>query len=428
NKFIPTNIGNFINLTAFYMEFTQLIAIKSQDFFGMENLEYLSFWNNKLSSIPSDAFAKLTKLKRVNLKNNQIEELSYNVFQYNLQLEQIRLGGNKIKFIGSGIFDHLTQLAHVDLRLNICASKLYNGTTAIMDFKNDVKLNCNIQNAHQFTTLSLNPVEVSRIEINEIKQKLFDMKEHQSKDRLAMHQLILEKNALKIDLEYSKNAQNNERVALEAKNQHLMNNFNNCSLLNTNLEQTNVELNKKLSTTKNAQKTQREETTQMNLRISKLEQEKDELNEKLITSQNDQQLLQEDMIKLYETDTKLQLENAKLIKDISTSNEFQKSQQIIMMQSMGEVLKFIEQRRLDQLTIDNLKQELSDAKEELKKNSIEFESNQNELMNNFTLLNQKDREASTELLTICESKNKELLNLNSFTMNCGYADTDGAYT
>ncbi|CAO1293849.1 unnamed protein product, partial [Diamesa serratosioi] len=53
-KYIPTGLGSLFNLTTLYMQNTQLVEIKSQDFAGMENLTNLYLDGNKLTSVPID--------------------------------------------------------------------------------------------------------------------------------------------------------------------------------------------------------------------------------------------------------------------------------------------------------------------------------------------------------------------------------------
>ena len=65
--------------------------VKSKDFHGMQNLEYLYLHDNNLKSVPLDAFTTLTKLKLINLNFNQIEELPNGIFKNNVQLEYINL-------------------------------------------------------------------------------------------------------------------------------------------------------------------------------------------------------------------------------------------------------------------------------------------------------------------------------------------------
>ena len=72
-NYIPANLGMFFNLKVLYIQNSQLIKITSKDFQGMQNLEHLSLYGNKLVSVPTDAFSTLTKLRQIHLNNNQIQ-------------------------------------------------------------------------------------------------------------------------------------------------------------------------------------------------------------------------------------------------------------------------------------------------------------------------------------------------------------------
>ena len=146
-KYIPTNLGSFSILTALRMEVTQLIEIKAKDFHGMQDLEFLSFHNNKLSFVPLGAFATLTKLRFIYLSANQIEELPNDIFKNNLELEEIYLSNNGIKYLGTGLMNGLKKLDYVDLFGNICINHFYVGAAQITLAKDDIKLNCTKPNA-----------------------------------------------------------------------------------------------------------------------------------------------------------------------------------------------------------------------------------------------------------------------------------------
>ena len=100
-KYIPTNLGSIFKLTAFAVEYTELVEIRSKDFHNMQNLEYLFLANNRFSFIPRDAFTKITKLKVISLEHNQI------------------------KYVRSGLFDKLTNLNEIYFTDNICLNKRY---------------------------------------------------------------------------------------------------------------------------------------------------------------------------------------------------------------------------------------------------------------------------------------------------------------
>ena len=143
-KYIPAGIGILFYLIAFSVVNSQLVAMKSEDFQGMQNLEYLYLANNKLTSVSSDAFATLTQLRYINLRSNLIN------------------------YMGSGLFDKLTNLNEVYLSGNICVTKLYEGTTAIIQLKHDVKSKC------------MNPNDPYEI-INNLQQEIKELKSQLSK-------------------------------------------------------------------------------------------------------------------------------------------------------------------------------------------------------------------------------------------------------
>ena len=141
-KYVPKNLGLLFNLTALAMWNGKLVEIKSTDFHGMQDLIYISFRANQLTSVPSDVFDTLTKLRTISLDVNQIEELPIDLFSKNLNVEEIFIRNNKIKFIATGFLNGLTQLNKVELIDNICVSKNYEGTTAIIQLKEDIQMKC----------------------------------------------------------------------------------------------------------------------------------------------------------------------------------------------------------------------------------------------------------------------------------------------
>ena len=141
-KYIPANLGSLFKLTSLEMQRSNLIEIKSKDFEGMQNLENLILLKNGLTSVPMDAFVTLPNLRIIFLSYNEIEELPNGIFSNNPNLEHIHLYKNNIKFLGSGLFNGLMKLNKVDLRVNYCVSEQFEGTSEIMQLKNDIKMNC----------------------------------------------------------------------------------------------------------------------------------------------------------------------------------------------------------------------------------------------------------------------------------------------
>ena len=74
-KYIPEGLGFLFNLTALSLQNSNLIEIKAENFLGLQKLEYLNLYANKIKSVPLDEFSTLTKLKYLTLTNNQIEVL-----------------------------------------------------------------------------------------------------------------------------------------------------------------------------------------------------------------------------------------------------------------------------------------------------------------------------------------------------------------
>ena len=161
-KYIPTNLGSLFNLTALYMDYTQLIEIKATDFLGMQDLEEISFFNDKFSSVPLDVFTTLTKLRYIDLSYNQIEELPNGILVNCLELKVIQLYGNKIKYLGTEIFNDLKKLNFVDLRKNICVNKSYYGATEIIQLNKDIKMKCKNPNEVPATTTTTSTTSITQ--------------------------------------------------------------------------------------------------------------------------------------------------------------------------------------------------------------------------------------------------------------------------
>lgn len=182
-KYVPANLGNIFNLNGLIIEKAQLIEIRSNDFIGMQDLEYLSIHGNKLRSVPSNAFSTLSKLKEIWLSFNEIIELPYGLFMFNLNLKKINLNSNKLKFIDTEFFNGLPKLNEVLIYNNICIDKHYIGATELIKSKNDLKINCFNPNEVPSTTKTpindnrieeqLNNVNLQRIHLNITDSKFF---------------------------------------------------------------------------------------------------------------------------------------------------------------------------------------------------------------------------------------------------------------
>ena len=119
-----------------------ITSLKSGDFSGLKELNYLdlgvndftslpsdifdqlidltalSIWDASLTSLPSDIFDKNTKLTYINLVRNDLTSLPSGIFDKNTKLTALLLGSNDLTSLPSGIFDKLTALTKLDLRSN----------------------------------------------------------------------------------------------------------------------------------------------------------------------------------------------------------------------------------------------------------------------------------------------------------------------
>ncbi|CAO1294192.1 unnamed protein product [Diamesa serratosioi] len=152
-KFIPRNLGNLFNLIKLTMRKTKLVEIKSQDFNGMQDLEYLDLSENYLTILPIDVFLTLPKLELLSMLSNQLKEIQNGIFSNNLQLRSLHLSFNEIKFLGSSLLSGLTNLGFVNLWSNFCINNMYEGAEAIIELRNVIQRNCiNPNEVPQMTT------------------------------------------------------------------------------------------------------------------------------------------------------------------------------------------------------------------------------------------------------------------------------------
>ena len=117
-------------------------SLKSGDFSGLKDLNYLSLgvndftslpsgifdqltdlrslsiWDGSLTSLPSGIFDKNTELTYINLVRNDLTSLPSGIFDKNTKLTILFLGNNDLTSLPSGIFDKLTALTTLDLRSN----------------------------------------------------------------------------------------------------------------------------------------------------------------------------------------------------------------------------------------------------------------------------------------------------------------------
>lgn len=227
-KYIPENLGYLNNLISLTVDTSQLVEIKNENFRGMQDLEYLSLWNNKLKSVPLDIFTTVTKLRYINLNYNEIEEIPNQLFTNNLKLEKIYLSNNKIKFIGTTLFDGLTNLKAISLNNNICVKDVFLESTAIIQLKKYINLNCKspIENPVMITTLTTSQslMKLLRKELMEkiinLEMKLLNTKKVLQNEQNSFDNEMIDCHNSTIELLIIKNERNNllkANVELEKK-------------------------------------------------------------------------------------------------------------------------------------------------------------------------------------------------------------------
>ncbi|CAO1332036.1 unnamed protein product [Diamesa tonsa] len=139
--FMPQRLDRIFNLRSLLILGTSLVKVQSDDFIGLENLEFLHLGDNVLNYLPSDVFSRLTKVISIALCDNYIQELPKDIFKYNLQLEGLWIYGNNFKYISPTIFNHLTKL-HIVSGTGVrhtCLNKHYSGIDKMQYLKEDVR-------------------------------------------------------------------------------------------------------------------------------------------------------------------------------------------------------------------------------------------------------------------------------------------------
>ena len=103
-------------ITRLWLSEKGITTLKSGDFSGLSNLQWLILDNNELSALPEGIFDNLTGLQRLHLYNNELSRLPDGVFDNLTGLEMLLFGNNRLTELPDGIFDNLTSL--IDLTLN----------------------------------------------------------------------------------------------------------------------------------------------------------------------------------------------------------------------------------------------------------------------------------------------------------------------
>ncbi len=93
-------------------------SLKSGDFDGLTNLEFLYLDKNSLTEVPADLFDGLTNLETVSLRQNSLTEVPADLFDGLTNLEGVYLYDNSLTEVPADLFDGLTNLETLDLSAN----------------------------------------------------------------------------------------------------------------------------------------------------------------------------------------------------------------------------------------------------------------------------------------------------------------------
>lgn len=97
---------------------SELQKISKGTFSANVNLQFLSFYSNKISVIEDNAFEGLSKLFSLDLQNNELKIIHRKTFSGLDELHVLNLYSNQIETIEDFSFEHLTKLEHLTLHRN----------------------------------------------------------------------------------------------------------------------------------------------------------------------------------------------------------------------------------------------------------------------------------------------------------------------
>jgi ABC-type antimicrobial peptide transport system permease subunit len=107
------------------------------------NLKMILIQNGRLKEIQQSDLKPFAKLVHLSLARNDIEFLEDGLFAYNPELEYVSFWDNKIIHIGIQVFDHLKELAWLWLKYNTCISiSAKKNRTAVIEVISQTKVKC----------------------------------------------------------------------------------------------------------------------------------------------------------------------------------------------------------------------------------------------------------------------------------------------
>ena len=443
-KYMPESLGTLFNLTYFGCVNSQLVEINAEMFEGMDNLEGLYLYRNKLTSVSLNAFMKLTKLKYISLSYNQIEELPNGLFKDNVNLETIGLSGNKLKFIGSTLFDGLTKLNDVWLQNNVCINKRYEGSTTITQMRKDIKSKCFNPNEVPAvpTSTTPNPLKVKQLEceekksnltielniakedLNEVKMNLTTALNAQQKDLLEM--IKVKTNSIKLQDELNECTLKSLDDVLKEQMKFITL-AKQCDLAKEQMNYTQQELS-------NAKEQHERESIECNLKIKKLSEKVstfDQIgNEKLLVE------LKQVKDKQQKKGTEMNQQHNKMtdkINELKTKQQqelLKLNQQLTQMtKKMDKLMQVMAEQQTERAENAAMKIELNETKthQQNQQNELEKERLQlKELNRKNSELQRKTFDANKEIFDLKEERRMErmaMVEMRTKLKNCGENST-----
>jgi len=110
------------NLQDLNLNFNRITEIKEDSFNGLKNLQRLYLNYNQITEIRENSFNKLNNLQKLCLGGNRITEIKENSFNGLSNLQQLYLYGNQITKIERNSFNGLNNLKELDLTDNKMAN------------------------------------------------------------------------------------------------------------------------------------------------------------------------------------------------------------------------------------------------------------------------------------------------------------------
>ena len=103
-------VADLAGLTTLDMTNGNITSLKSGDFAGLTNLDYLFLGLNSFTTLPPDVFSGLTALEALSLSNNALSSLPAGVFTGLTALTDVNLGSNALSSLDAGVFTGLAAL------------------------------------------------------------------------------------------------------------------------------------------------------------------------------------------------------------------------------------------------------------------------------------------------------------------------------